>query len=184
MLTTTEEVINEEIGNISEIDIISGEKLQRSEMMTAFLLDVLQMFGNTKKLTTHTRISYIASMSPRKREGPVYETTGGAQWWKTWDWEPDEEYKLGVWSRFIKVLHNTKRTLTTKSARQWNESLNWKSRSDAQIWSPIWTAIFIWVRLGRRVTTAQIEKRNAHWIYGRGCRYEEMGMDGTKCIKR
>ena len=49
VLTTTEEVLNEELGNISEMDIISGEMLKRSELMTSFILEVVGIFSKTKR---------------------------------------------------------------------------------------------------------------------------------------
>ena len=48
VMTTTAEVLNEEIGNISEMDIISGEMLKRSELMTSFILEVIGIFNKTK----------------------------------------------------------------------------------------------------------------------------------------
>ena len=68
--TTTEEVVNEAIGNISEIDIISGEKLQRSEEMTEFLLEILQHFQNTKKLLNYSYqdIIYRVNISKEKEK--------------------------------------------------------------------------------------------------------------------
>jgi len=52
--TTAEEVVNEEIGNISEIDIIAGEKLQRSEQMAAYVIEITSVFNSTKKLLNYT----------------------------------------------------------------------------------------------------------------------------------
>ena len=98
---TVNEIINEDIGNISEIDIISGEKLQRSELMASFLLDVLGIFGNTKKLLnyTYTDIIYRVNVSKEKEKD---------QFTKRLKELSDEEreienmmknHKLGVWSK-------------------------------------------------------------------------------------
>ena len=99
--TTTEEVVNEAIGNISEIDIISGEKLQRSEEMTEFLLEILQHFQNTKKLLNYSYqdIIYRVNISKEKEKDQFTKRLKDLS-----DEEREIEslmknHKLGVWSK-------------------------------------------------------------------------------------
>ena len=99
--TTTEEFVNEEIGNISEIDIISGEKLQRSELVASFLLQVLEIFGKTKAMINYSYedVIYRVNVSKEKEKDQFTKRLKDLS-----DEEREIEnlmknHKLGVWSK-------------------------------------------------------------------------------------
>ena len=70
VMTTTAEVVSEEIGNISEIDIVSGEIMKRSELMTSFILEVVGIFSNTKRQMDYSYedIIYRVNVSKEKEK--------------------------------------------------------------------------------------------------------------------
>ena len=99
--TTTEEIVNEEIGNISEIDIISGEKLQRSELVASFLLQVIEIFGKTKAMINYSYedVIYRVNVSKEKEKDQFTKRLKDLS-----DEEREIEnlmknHKLGVWSK-------------------------------------------------------------------------------------
>lgn len=185
MLTTAEEVINEEIGNISEIDIISGEKLQRSEMMTAFLLDVLQMFGNTKKLIDYSYedIIYRVNVSKEKEKD---------QFTKRLKELSDEEreienlmkgHKLGVWSKGLSKGVTQYEKDTYDEERQAMERIieleEQIGRTD--LVTDMNRDIYLSEAQEDALRAAQIEREEMRIEYmGEDADYEEMGMDGDE----
>ena len=100
-ITTMNEIVDEEIGNISEMDIISGEKLERSELMVSFILDVFTIFNNTKRLLNYTYedIIYRVNVSKEKEKDQFTKRLK-----ELTDEERDIEnqmkgHKLGIWSK-------------------------------------------------------------------------------------
>ena len=94
-------IATEEMGNISEIDIVNGEKHQRNSIVSSFLLDIISMFGKTKQLLnySYTDIIYRVNVSKEKEKD---------QFTKRLKDLSDEErnientlknHKLGLWSK-------------------------------------------------------------------------------------
>jgi hypothetical protein len=182
---TVDEIINEDIGNISEIDIISGEKLQRSELMASFLIDVLGIFGNTKKLLNYTydNVIYRVNVSKEKEKD---------QFTKRLKELSDEEreienmmknHKLGVWSKGLsKGVTQYERDTYDEERRDMERIIALEQEVGAQDFvTDMNRDIFISEAAEEARRAAQIEAEVNRIDYmGEDADFEGVGMDGDE----
>ena len=184
-VTTVGEVMNEELGNISEMDIISGEKLQRSEIMSSFLLEVLAVFGNTKKLVDYTYkdVIYRVNVSKEKEKDQFTKRLKDLS-----DEEREIEnlmknHKLGVWSKGLsKGVTQYERDTYDEERRDMERVIELERKVGNQDFvSDMNRDIFMSEADEAARLAAQIEAEESRIDYmGEDADYEEMGMDGDE----
>ena len=183
--TTLEEVVNEEIGNISEIDIISGEKLQRSQIMTDFMLEVLSIFGNTKKLLNYTYqdVVYRVNVSKEKEKDQFTKRLKDLS-----DEEREIEnlmknHKLGIWSKGLsKGVTQYEKDTYDEERREMERIIELEQTiGNKDFVSDMNRDIFLSEAAEAARVAAQIENEEMRIEYmGEDADYEEMGMDGDE----
>ena len=183
--TTTAELVNEEIGNISEIDIVSGEKLQRSEQMTHFLMEVTQIFHATKKLLnfSYNDVIYRVNVSKEKEKD---------QFTKRLKELSDEEreienlmknHKLGVWSKGLsKGVTQYEKDTYDDERRAMEEVIEMERKVGTQDFvSDMNRDIYMNEAQEEARRGAEIEREELRIEYmGEDADYEELGMDGDE----
>ena len=184
-ITTIEEVVNEEIGNISEMDIISGEKLERSEIMSEFLLEVLAMFGNTKKLLNYTYddVIYRVNVSKEKEKDQFTKRLKDLS-----DEEREIEnlmknHKLGVWSKGLsKGVTQYERDTYDDERREMERIIALENKIGNQDFvSDMNRDIFLSEAQEASHIAAQIDAEESRIDYmGEDADFEDMGMDGDE----
>lgn len=184
-ITTINEIVDEEIGNISEMDIISGEKLERSELMSSFLLEAFTVFGNTKRLlnVTYEDIIYRVNVSKEKEKD---------QFTKRLKELTDEEreienqmknHKLGIWSKGLsKGVTQYERDNYDQERQEMEKIIEMERAVGKQDFvSDMNRDIFMSEAAEAARVAAQIEAEESRIDYmGEDADYEEMGMDGDE----
>ena len=184
-ITTLNEIIDEEIGNISEIDIVSGEKLQRSETMASFLLETITIFGNTKRLVDYTYkdVIYRVNVSKEKEKD---------QFTKRLKELTDEEreienimkkHKLGVWSKGLsKGVTQYEQDTYDEERREMEKIIALEQKVGSQDFvSDMNRDIFMSEAAEAARVDAMIDAEESRIEYmGEDADYEEMGMDGDE----
>jgi hypothetical protein len=183
--TTTEEVVNEEIGNISEIDIVSGEKMQRSEMMTTFLLQVIEIFGKTKSLLNYSYedIIYRVNVSKEKEKDQFTKRLKDLS-----DEEREIEnlmknHKLGVWSKGLsKGVTQYEQDTYDDERRAMEEIMALESQVGKEDFvSDMNRDVYVSEAHEEARRAAEIEAEELRIDYmGEDAEYEDMGMDGDE----
>lgn len=184
-ITTIEEVVNEEIGNISEMDIISGEKLERSEIMSEFLLEILAIFGNTKKLLNYTYddVIYRVNVSKEKEKDQFTKRLKDLS-----DEEREIEnlmknHKLGVWSKGLsKGVTQYERDTYDDERREMERIIALENKIGNQDFvSDMNRDIFLSEAQEASRIAAQIDAEESRIDYmGEDADFEDMGMDGDE----
>ena len=184
-ITTMNEIVDEEIGNISEMDIISGEKLERSELMVSFILDVFTIFNNTKRLLNYTYedIIYRVNVSKEKEKDQFTKRLK-----ELTDEERDIEnqmkgHKLGIWSKGLSKGVTQYERDNYDQERKEMETIIEMERTVGKhdFVSDMNRDIFISETAEAARVAAQIEAEESRIDYmGEDADYEEMGMDGDE----
>ena len=183
--TTAEEVVNEEIGNISEIDIIAGEKLQRSEQMAAFLIEITSVFNSTKKLLNYSYedVIYRVNVSKEKEKDQFTKRLKDLS-----DEEREIEnlmknHKLGEWSKGLsKGVTQYEKDTYDEERRAMERIIELERHVGKQDFvSDMNRAIYVDEAADEARRAAEIEAEELRIEYmGEDADYEEMGMDGDE----
>lgn len=184
-ITTVNEIVDEEIGNISEIDIISGETLERSELMTTFLLDVFTIFGNTKRIMNYTYedVIYRVNVSKEKEKDQFTRRLKDLT-----DEEREIEnqmknHKLGVWSKGLsKGVTQYERDNYDQERQEMEKIIAMERQVGKQDFvSDMNRDIFMSEAAEAARGAAEIEAEEDQINYmGEDADYDEFGMDGDE----
>lgn len=182
---TTEEIVNEEIGNISEIDIISGEKLERSELMTGFLLQISEIFGKTKSLLdySYSDVIYRVNVSKEKEKDQFTKRLKDLS-----DEEREIEnlmknHKLGEWSKGLSKGVTQYERDTYDEERNAMEKIIAMEREigKSDFVSDMNRDIYVNEAFEEARRAAEIDAEEMRIEYmGEDADYEEMGLDGDE----
>ena len=183
--TTAEEVVNEEIGNISEIDIIAGEKLQRSEQMASYLIEITNVFNTTKKLLNYSYkdVIYRVNVSKEKEKDQFTKRLKDLS-----DEEREIEnlmknHKLGEWSKGLsKGVTQYEKDTYDEERRAMERVIELERHVGKQDFvSDMNRAIYMDEAAEEAHRAAQIEAEEMRIEYmGEDAEYEDMGMDGDE----
>jgi hypothetical protein len=183
--TTAEEVVNEEIGNISEIDIIAGEKLQRSEQMAAYLIEITNVFNTTKKLLNYSYedVIYRVNVSKEKEKDQFTKRLKDLS-----DEEREIEnlmknHKLGEWSKGLsKGVTQYEKDTYDEERKAMERIIELERQVGKQDFvSDMNRAIYVDEAAEEAQRAAQIEAEELRIEYmGEDAEYEDMGMDGDE----
>ena len=183
--TTAEEVVNEEIGNISEIDIIAGEKLQRSELMAAYLIEITNVFNSTKKLLNYSYedVIYRVNVSKEKEKDQFTKRLKDLS-----DEEREIEnlmknHKLGEWSKGLsKGVTQYEKDTYDEERKAMERIIELERQVGKQDFvSDMNRAIYVDEAAEQAQRAAQIEAEELRIEYmGEDAEYEDMGMDGDE----
>lgn len=184
-VTTTEEVLNEELGNITEMDIISGERLQRDEIIAAFLLDVTQIFNTTKRQLNYSYadISYRVNVSKEKEKSQFT-----ARLKQLSDEEREAEnilkgHKLERWSKGLSkgVTQYVRDTYDEEREDMERQIAMERELGKSDFVSDMNRDIYMLEAMDEAARAAAIETEESRIEYmGEDADYEEMGMDGDE----
>jgi hypothetical protein len=184
-VTTSEELLNEEIGNISEMDIISGEKLEQNETIASLLITFTEMFISTKKTINYNYedVIYRVNVSKEKEKD---------QFTKRLKELSDEEreienmlkgHKLGTWSKGLsKGVTQYVKDNYDEERMEMEKTIQLESQLGKQDFvSSMNRDIYMMDLETENLRAQEIEAEESMINYqGEDADYEEMGMDGDE----
>ena len=185
VMTTTAELLNEEIGNISEMDIISGEMLKRSELMTSFILEVVSIFSNTKRQIDYSYedIIYRVNVSKEKEKDQFTRRLKDLS-----DEEREIEnimkgHKMETWSKGLSkgVTQYVRDTYDEEREAMERTMALEQQIGQKDFVSDMNRDIYMLEAMDEEARAAAIDAEESRIDYmGEDADYEEMGMDGDE----
>ena len=182
---TTEEIANEITGDITELDIVAGENMDQNQIISEFLLNVIQIFANSKKLINYTYddIIYRINVSKEKEKDQITRRLKELS-----DEEREIEnmlkgHKLGDWSKglakgvtqYVKDNYDNEREEMEKTI-----ALERKVGTQDYV-SSMNRDIYMMDAQQEQITAEQIENEEMMINYqGEDADFEDLGMDGDE----
>jgi hypothetical protein len=185
VMTTTEELLNEEIGNISEMDIVSGEMLKRGELVASFINEVVGIFNNTKRQLNYTydEIIHRVNVSKEKEKDQFTKRLKDLS-----DEEREIEnimkgHKMGDWAKGLSkgVTQYTRDTYDDEREAMERTMVLEQQVGQKDFVSDMNRDIYMLEAMEEQARADAIDAEESRIDYmGEDADYEEIGMDGDE----